>query len=154
VVDVVIGVGSERGDDAAGLLVARRLRESGHPATIHELTGDLTRLLELWRPEDSVVVVDAVRSGALPGTVHVLDARATPLPAALAGTASTHGIGLDTVIELTRGAGRLPARLVVYGIEGSHWSAGERMSPEVSAAADRVVAILSRVSRSGEVAHR
>jgi hydrogenase maturation protease len=136
-VDLVVGVGTERGDDAAGLLVARALRASRHPAAVAELAGDLTRLIDLWQPTDRVAVVDAVRSGAPAGTVHVLDATANPLPAGLA-AASTHGLGLGTAIELARGLGRLPARLVVYGIEGSRWTEGTGVSPEVSAAVDRV----------------
>jgi len=141
-VDVIIGIGTDRGDDAAGLLVARRLRESGHPARIHELAGDPIRLMELWRPDDYAVVVDAVRSGAPAGTVHVLDA-AIPFPATLT-AGSTHGIGLDTVIELARQLGRLPAHLTIYGIEGSHWAERTGPSPEVSAAVDRVATALSR----------
>jgi len=155
-VDIVVGVGTDRGDDAAGLLVARLLRASGHPAAVVELAGDLTRIIELWQPTDRVAVVDAVRSGAPPGTVHVLDATASPLPAGVAG-GSTHGLGLGTAIELARGLGRLPAQLLVYGIEGTRWAAGTGPSPEVAAAVDRVVATLSRggrVSRSGAAARR
>jgi hydrogenase maturation protease len=35
--------------------------------------------------------------------------------------------------------GRLPARLVVYGIEGRDFTQGEGLSPEVDAAIDEVV---------------
>jgi hydrogenase maturation protease len=140
---LVVGVGTERGDDAAGLLVVRRLHAAGHPAAAVELAGDLTRLMDLWRPDDRVAVVDAIRSGAAAGTVHVLDAATRPLPTGVS-PGSTHGIGLDTAIELARGLGRLPARLVVYGIEGSRWAEEQPLSAEVSAAVDRVVATLSR----------
>jgi hydrogenase maturation protease len=160
--DLVVGVGTDRGDDAAGLTVVRRLRASGHPVTLAELAGDLTRLIDLWQPTDRVAVVDAVRSGAPAGTVQVLDAAAGPLPAGAVPAGSTHGLGLDTAIELARGLGRLPARLIVYGIEGSQWTDGTGLSPEVSAAVDRVVALLTQphptstpgVSRSAGAAHR
>jgi hydrogenase maturation protease len=160
--DLVVGVGTDRGDDAAGLTVVRRLRASGHPVTLAELAGDLTRLIDLWQPTDRVAVVDAVRSGAPAGTVQVLDAAGGPLPAGAVPAGSTHGLGLDTAIELARGLGRLPARLIVYGIEGSQWTDGTGLSPEVSAAVDRVVALLTQrhptstpgVSRSAGAAHR
>jgi hydrogenase maturation protease len=44
---VVVGVGNDwRGDDAAGLVVARRLREAGIPTV--EVGGDPAALLDAW----------------------------------------------------------------------------------------------------------
>jgi len=123
----------------------------GPTATVTELTRRPYRLVELWRPDDGVAVVDAVRPGAPPGTVHVLDAAAAPLPTALA-AGSTHGIGLGTAFELALSLDRLPARLMVYGIEGCRGADGAGLSPAVSAAADRVVAAL--VNESGAAARR
>ena len=69
----VIGCGNtDRADDGAGILVARRLRELGLDALEH--AGDGFALLELWHGSDDVVLVDAMSSGALPGTVSVWDA--------------------------------------------------------------------------------
>ena len=69
---LVIGVGNAaRGDDAAGLLAARRLGGI-------ELEGDPTALLDLFDGIDEAAVVDAVRSGAAPGTVHRFDVGAAP----------------------------------------------------------------------------
>jgi hydrogenase maturation protease len=140
---LVVGVGTERGDDAAGLLVVRRLKAAGAPVTVAELAGDLTGLMDLWRPEDRVVVVDAVRTGAPAGTVHVLDAAAARLPAGLR-CGSTHAFGLGEAVELARVLGRLPARLLVCGIEGSRWSDGTPPGSAVCAAVDRVLAGLCR----------
>lgn len=140
---LVVGIGTERGDDAAGLLVARRLRAAGAPMAVAELAGDLTALLELWRPDDRVAVVDAVRTGAAPGAVHVLDATTTPLPASMT-TASTHALSLADAVELARALDRLPARIVVYGIEGVRWTDGAAPSDAVTAGVDRVVAQLLR----------
>ncbi|HVQ94990.1 MAG TPA: hydrogenase maturation protease [Mycobacteriales bacterium] len=138
---LVVGVGTERGDDAAGLLVVRRLRAAGAGAATAELAGDLTALLELWRPDDRVALVDAVRTGAAPGTVHILDVTTRPLPASIA-TASTHAISLGDAVELARVLDRLPARIVVYGIEGTCWTDGRPPTGAVAAAVDRVVAEL------------
>lgn len=79
------------------------------------------------------------------------DAAAAPLPTALA-AGSTHGIGLGTAFELALSLDRLPARLMVYGIEGCRGADGAGLSPAVSAAADRVVAAL--VNESGAAARR
>jgi hydrogenase maturation protease len=52
---------------------------------------------------------------------------------------SAHGFGVSEGIELARALKRLPAHLVVYGIEGRSFALGERLSPEVEAAAGEVV---------------
>ena len=58
--------------------------------------------------------------------MHVLDLTRHPIPPR-AGVASTHGLGLDAVLELARVLGRLPRQLVLYGIE-----AAQRPSETVS----------------------
>ena len=61
----IIGCGKlNRGDDAAGLLVSRRLRELGVNAL--DQTGEGLQLMESWRGRDAVIVVDAVVTGAPP----------------------------------------------------------------------------------------
>jgi hydrogenase maturation protease len=133
---IVIGVGNSwRGDDAAGLEVARRVG-----GVTHE--GDCTRLLEEWGEGDDVVVVDAASSGTAPaGTVHRFDALAEPLPASVLAS-STHAIGVPAAIELARALGRLPRRLRVYGIEGERWEAGEALSPAVTRGVEELAAEL------------
>jgi len=79
-----------------------------------------------------VIVVDATCSGAPPGTVRRFDAAREPLPAAPPG-ASTHGLGLAEAVGLARALGRLPARLVLVGIEGADFSPGTGLTPAVAA---------------------
>jgi hydrogenase maturation protease len=144
---MVIGVGNAyRSDDAAGLLVARRLRERGVEALEYE--GEPVALLDAFAGRDAVVLVDAVRSGAPPGTVHRADASEQPLPTELRSAPSTHLVGVAEAIELGRALGRLPARVIVYGIEGEQFVAGEELSPSVAAAIDPLVeAVLAEVGR-------
>jgi hydrogenase maturation protease len=130
----VIGLGNAaRGDDAAGLIAARRLGGLEHE-------GDPVGLLDVWDGAESVVVIDAVRSGAEPGAVHRFDATDSPLPARPRSSSSTHAIGLAEAVELARALGRLPAHLVVYGIEGERFEAGTGLTPAVSAAVQAVAA--------------
>jgi hydrogenase maturation protease len=125
---MVIGVGNPwRGDDRAGLEVARRVGGLEHE-------GDCTRLVDAWDGQDEVAVVDAAASGAPPGTIHRIDARAGPLPAAML-RSSTHAFGVADAIELARALGRLPPRLHVYAIEGSDFAIGAGLSPEVERSA-------------------
>jgi hydrogenase maturation protease len=124
---LVIGAGNElRRDDAAGLEVARRLAVVPG-VEVREARGDMTSLADLWDAANRVVVVDAARSGAPPGSVHRFDATSDPLPAAF-GRGSTHALGVADAVELARALGRLPATLIVYGIEGEDFSAGAGLS--------------------------
>ena len=138
---LVLGVGNAgRGDDAAGLEVARRVGAAGIRAV--EL-GEPIALLDAWDGASEVIVVDAVRSGAEPGTVHRLDARAGPLPARRF-QASTHHVSVAGVVELGRSLGRLPDRLEVYGIEGGRFEAGNVLVPAVRRAVEEVATGLTR----------
>jgi hydrogenase maturation protease len=142
---VVIGVGNPyRRDDAAGLVIAQRLRQEvpGH-VTVMELEGEPTALLEAWSGAHAVVLIDAVFSGAEAGTIHRLDAQADAIPQELF-RYSTHALSVAEAIELARALGQLPPKLVVYGIEGKDFSAGVGLSPEVEG---RVAELAERVLR-------
>ena len=138
---LIIGLGNEyRRDDAVGLVVARRLREAAlESVLVLEETGEGASLLESWQDSDTVILIDAVQSGAAPGTVHRLDAGAQPIAKKFF-RFSTHAFGLAEAVELARALGRLPPRLIVYGVEGKSFEAGVGLSPEVEAAAQVVVA--------------
>jgi hydrogenase maturation protease len=126
----VIGIGNEwRSDDGAGLEVARRLGGLTLP-------GEPIGLVEALDGSDEVTVVDAVFSGAAPGTVHEFEAGAEPLPVALFGSSSTHALGLAEAIEIARSLGRLPTRVRVLGIEGIRFEYGRGLSPEVEKAVE------------------
>jgi hydrogenase maturation protease len=133
-----------RGDDGAGLEVARLLRERG--VAVVELEMEPTRLLDLLAETDTVILVDAVSSGAAPGTVHKLDVAARPLPHGLF-RGSTHHFSLADTIELARTLGRLPQRATVYAIEGGSFEAGEWLSPEVQAAAEQTADAIAEGER-------
>ena len=141
---LILGCGNpDRADDAAGLLVARRLRELGIQA--RELGGEALELLDAWSGEADVLVVDAVKSGAPPGTITVWDARTSPLPACQF-RCSTHALGVAEAIELARALDRLPSKLIVVGIEGHRFDRGEPPSAEVAEAVERLAQILVKMT--------
>jgi hydrogenase maturation protease len=106
-------------------------------AVMLEREGEPTALMDAWEGAEAVWLVDAVRSGAPGGTVHRLDAGEQELPAGLF-RASTHAFGLAEAVELARALGRLPARTVVFGIEGARFEAGDELSPAAAAAVPKV----------------
>lgn len=128
-----IGIGNPfRSDDGVGRIVVERLRhEVPEGSRLLEETGDGAELLDAWKEYDYVILVDAVQSGAPPGTIYRLDARAEKLPGWFSHS-STHSFGVAEAIELARAMGEMPAELIVYGIEGLDFSAGTELSPEVA----------------------
>ena len=140
--NLIIGLGNElRGDDAAGLLAARRLRAKAIPnLAVREWQGEGSGLISLWENLRTVILVDAVLSGArTAGFIHHFDATNQPLPAPIFAASSTHSFGLAEAVELARALGRLPQRLIVYGIEGRQFATGASPTPEVEAAIAAVV---------------
>jgi hydrogenase maturation protease len=141
---IVIGVGNrDRGDDAAGPLVCDRLRARLGAATdirTFVCEGSILDLALHWDHDDDVVIVDAVQPGAEPGRIVSFDASVDPLPTP--GAVSTHQIDVSVAIELARAIGRMPARLVLIGIEAEqvHW--GAPPGAAVDAAIDTVVELL------------
>jgi hydrogenase maturation protease len=140
----VIGVGNAwRGDDAAGLLVARRLQADRLPQVqISETLGTVSAIQEAWKDAPEVIVVDAVVSGGLPGTIHRFEAHGDGMPVQLSRSPSSHGWGVAEALALGRIFQELPPVLVIYGIEGKNFDHGTNLSPEVAAAipaaADRI----------------
>lgn len=128
---LVMGFGNwNRGDDAVGLEVARRLRGMvpGH-CSVLEVDRDPLSSLDQWDGVELAVIIDAVSSGATPGTIHKFEVSDQPLPGRLTGT-STHAFGLRELIELARALGTLPRRMTVLAIEGRNFGVGADMSPE------------------------
>ena len=148
---MVIGVGNAlRHDDGAGLVVARRLcaRRGGVPIVVREHEGETLALLDLWAGSDAVVLVDAIRSGARPGTIHRFDASERPLPRELRGSSSTHAVGIGEAIELARSLQRLPRRVLVLGVEGRRFDAGVGLSAEVEAGVDSLADVVLGEARA------
>jgi len=142
---MLIGVGNPfRSDDRAGLEVARLLQgQIPREMKCLEETGDGAELLEAWKGAGCVVLIDAIQSGAPPATIYRFDARAERLPAWFS-RASTHTFGVAEAIELARQMGELPAKLVVYGIEGLDFSPGTELSPDVAEALPAIAKLILR----------
>jgi len=141
---LILGCGNrQRGDDAAGLLVAEGLRALGIAAEV--CSGEAADLIEAWSKSDDVIVIDAVVSGAPAGAVHVWDGQ--NLPTFAMSAESTHGLGIAQAIKLARALNRLPSRLRVYGIEGKSFDMGSSVSPEVERAVEEVAKRIAREAR-------
>jgi hydrogenase maturation protease len=138
---LIIGCGNaERGDDSAGLLAVRRLRELGIEAREH--SGEALALIEAWSGAERVILIDAVMTGAAPGAVSEWDAATAPVVRDVFRT-SSHSFGIAEAVELARALGRLPRSMTIYGIEARSFGAGASASAEVARAA---VALADRIA--------
>ena len=138
---VVIGIGQAlRGDDGAGLAAVQVWQETYPDSARHsnvrvelaELPG--IGLLSLLEGVKVAILVDAVRSGALPGTVHFLSEADLANP--LASSASAHGWGVAETLALGRQLTpqQMPGSIQLIGIEAGELGMGETLSPPVAAA--------------------
>jgi hydrogenase maturation protease len=136
----------ERGDDGAGVLLARRLRDSGIEADVR--TGEALELIAAWSGATDVIVVDAVVTGAPSGTVQRWGAfEVVPVRSV---STSTHRFSVAEAIELGRTLGNLPERLRVYGIEGRQFAPGTRISTEVERAVDSLAQEITAEALGGQ----
>lgn len=150
---LVVGLGNpDRGDDAVGGVVAAGiagLELPGIDVVAHE---DPTGLLDVWGDHCAVVVIDAVLTGAYPGTIMVMEAGAgagvlADQAWARTGRGGTHAFGIAAAIELGRALGRLPDRVVLVGVEVARVEHGAGLSPQVLRALDRVQDLVVAVLR-------
>ncbi len=134
---LVLGLGNPIvGDDAVGLHVAREVRRllGDRPdIEVQECCCAGVALLDTVTGYDTLVVVDAVRSGHPRGSVLRLDPQDLPKQPTVT---DMHGIGLIGALELGRRVGLdMPSkvRIVAIAVDGDY-EASESLSDEVGKA--------------------
>ena len=145
----VVGVGQLlRGDDAAGVIVARRLKARGLPedwlvVDAGPAPESCTGLLRKFGPEQ-VLFVDAAEMGLTPGAIRWLDPRESE-----GCGASTHSLPLGVVAEYL--ADELSCDVRLLGIQPADDEIGASLTPAVSAAVRGVVTLLARDAAQGRL---
>lgn len=137
---LLIGIGNAyRSDDAVGLVVIRALQAKELPETCCiESNGDGAALIDAWANAGRVILIDAVSSGAKPGTIYRFEALTQPIPTVFS-FPSTHAFGVAEAVLLARALHQLPASLLIYGIEGKNFTTGTSLSAEVENAGREVI---------------
>jgi hydrogenase maturation protease len=151
---VVVCIGNLfRRDDGVAAAVAEQLRTT-LPARVRlvEQDGEPARLVDAWAGAELAVLVDAVRSGAVPGTVRRIEVASDGLVPPRRPT-STHGYSVGDALQLGRALDRMPVRLVVHAIEGADFGDGPGLSDAVAAAVPDVVAAVLADLDQGEGTH-
>jgi len=153
---LIIGIGNEfRSDDAAGLLAAKKIKELGlKDVDIIESNGDGAALIDAWTGREHVILIDAVFSGAAPGTVHSIELGKTILPAEFF-KFSTHLFSIPQAIYLSASLGKLPDKIIILGIEGCSFDTGRALSAEAEQAINNIIQIVqtevNKIQRKAKV---
>lgn len=146
---LILGIGqSLRGDDGAGPAAVKHW-QSLFPARaaapdlrieILELPG--LELLDFLAGMDQALLIDAVRSGEVPGTLRWL--READLADFGLGSGSAHGWGVAEALALGRQmqTEKMPSELAILGIEVGTLALGEGLSPEVASVMDEAALLI------------
>jgi len=144
---LLVGIGqSLRGDDAAGLEAVRLWQAfylkntPGVQVEFCELPG--LDLLNLLAGTSTAILVDAVVSGAAPGTIHRLNR--DQLAAFVPGSSSAHGWGVAETLALGAQVDpqSLPGKIILIGIEASQMELGAGLSGDVKNALGEVARVI------------
>ncbi len=143
---LIIGCGNLlRGDDAVGPLVIRHLWELGLPPGVRCAdggTGGMDVAFQM-RGMQRVILVDACRSGAPPGTIFRTTGRKVEQLPPLTGI-NLHAFRWDHALAFAHWLLKeeYPQQIVVYLLEGASFELGDGVSPAVAAAQQRLVQLL------------
>ena len=140
---LVIGLGNPLvTDDSVGLRVATELKTRLADRPDVEVDEDFwggLRLMERMAGYGRAIVIDAIITGAEPGTIHHLTPGAIPTQR----SASAHDVNLPTALEFGRQAGLpLPEdeNILLIGIEVENvLDFGETCTPAVQAAVPKAI---------------
>lgn len=138
---LIVGCGNPMaGDDSAGIEIVRRLRALGDCGC--DLRGETSPgvgMLDVLPPAGTVLFVDAVTSGGVPGTLYLTSFPSKELETRALGSLSNHGWGLIETLELAHVLGRTIPRVFILGIEAGTVTQGAPRSATVEQAIALVV---------------
>lgn len=131
----IVGVGNLLiSDEGVGVHLVRALRQTTLPShvSVFELGTRGLEILDKVEGFAKLIIVDAVKSGAVPGSIgrwrvgEIIDPSAPTM-------VSLHEVDLLTTLKIGRATGKLPDDIVIIGIEPKLLSPGLELSPELKA---------------------
>jgi hydrogenase maturation protease len=140
---IILGVGNVLlSDEGVGVHVANELMKMEFPPNVSVLEGgtDGFRLLNVITEAERLIVIDAVRGGAQPGSIYRFDINdVRNCPSGF--KTSVHQIGILEVIDLSGLIGKTPHTTVI-GVEPKSLKMGMELSPEIKAKIPRVIKLV------------
>jgi len=140
---VILGIGNVLlSDEGIGVHVANELSGMVLPPGVSVVEGgtDGFRLLNIITEADRLIVVDAVKGGAEPGSIYrfnVEDVRNVP-PGF---RTSVHQVGILEVIDLSGLIGKTP-KTTVIGVEPKSLDMSLELSPEIKEKIPRIIELV------------
>lgn len=146
----ILGVGNLLlSDEGVGVHVVRELMRMRLPSGVSVVEGGTEGfgLLNIITETDRLIVIDAVKGGASPGSIYRFDIdEIRDCPSGF--KTSIHQIGILEVLNLSRLIGHTP-RTTVIGIEPKSLEMGMELSPEVKEKIPRIITLILE-----EIEHR
>jgi len=140
---VILGIGNILlSDEGIGVHVAYELMKMEMPPGVSVVEGgtDGFRLVNVITEADRLIVVDAVRGGAEPGSIYRFDANdIKSVPSGF--MTSVHQIGILEVINLSGLIGKTP-KTTVIGIEPKSLQMGLELSPDIKSKVPRIIELV------------
>ncbi len=139
---LLLGIGNTLlSDEGLGVRALERIQQRYElPEEVHGIAGGVRGLDLLPHLEGitHLLVLDAVRMGAEPGTLIRLEKE--EIPRALPMKMSLHQVGLQELLFFAELEGTLPPRVVLWGMEPASLEPGPDLSPIIAARLDDLVA--------------
>ncbi len=148
---IVIGIGNPNfKDDGVGLRVVEELEKKGIKDTVKYLNIDL-KVIDSMRGYKKAIIVDAMKTGAEPGTIVEFNGRTTWKNVYASGT---HSMSIFEVIRIGYEVfpEEMPDEVKIIGIEGEEvLSLGMELTPSVKKAIPEAVErILKEIQEYGK----
>jgi hydrogenase maturation protease len=137
---LVLGIGNcLMSDDGVGVHALNHLMRQEQGPSVHYVDGGTVglALAPLIEDAEALVVLDAVRLGAPPGSVHLYEGRELDR-LVLRRHGTPHEVSLADLLGVARLQGRLPERRALVGVEPLRVTVGFELSPCVAAAVVQV----------------
>jgi hydrogenase maturation protease len=140
---VILGIGNVLlSDEGIGVHVANELSLMDLPPGVSVIEGgtDGFRLLNIITEADRLIVVDAVKGGAEPGSIYRFNIdEVRNVPSGF--RTSVHQVGILEVIDLSGLIGKTP-RTTVIGVEPKSLDMSLELSPEIKEKIPRIIELV------------
>lgn len=126
-------------DEGVGVHVAHKLMEMNLPKGVSVVEGgtDGFRLLNIITEADRLIVVDAIKGGAAPGSIYRFEINEVKnCPSGF--KTSVHQIGILEVINMSGLIGKTPHTTVI-GVEPKSFEMSMELSPEIKEKIPRII---------------
>lgn len=137
-------------DDGIGILVAEELKSRNLGSDILVDAYQTADLSLLWQYQGAsrIIIIDALRSGAPPGTISRYTI--TPTSGPLAPLQGLHKLQLHDMFDIASRTGLLTCPVTILGVEPKDCGIGEGLSAELATAMSEVVtAVIKELGRLG-----